>query len=280
MESHSVDQPEFLQPGPKALEKGRVFTAKHPKISGYRAEYYKIQDSEMVMDAAKAEVAVSLLAGKEAGKKSPQLKASVSFKDLENDESLAKASLAVCSYQEWALNALIEHLKGGPEGEGSLDETTTLLLQSLATSGGHVAQLNARIAGNMILHRRDALLATQPAMDVTVSRALRHVSLSGNQLFNSQIPQALAISSRLSSLDMSVQGQGGDKGSKKGLGKGKGLGKRSQKAPQFKSPLENLYQSSRGRGSFRGHRPRSAARGGASNRVVSIGSQVKGPAGQ
>lgn len=195
----------LLKPGPKALITSKLFSASRPPIAGFKPSYYKVHDSPVEGDHARAEEAVSSL----MGSKKPA--ALVPFKDLELQEDLAKQSAHIASHQDWVLASLSRHLKG----KGWLDATVEDLLASLGDANSHQAQFATRLAANSVLLRRTAVLKKKPDLDQGVISALRGVPIGSRTLFNEQLPQGLAIDQRLAGLEMKAPKKGdGKKGSK------------------------------------------------------------------
>lgn len=254
LEAAGSKETPLLKPGPKALEsdKHKLFTAFRPPISGYKPSFYKLHDSTIEIERAKAEEAVASI----MGSKKPS--ATVPFKDLELQETLAKQSSAVASHQDWALASLSRYLKN----KGWTDSTTDLLVGSLGDANSHQAQFATRLAANSILLRRDAVLKRRPDLDGGVVAALRAVDIGSRTLFNDQLPQGLAVDQRLAGLDMKAPKRGDSKkktskskhAPRRDRGKpGKSWGNSSGRQPRrggSQAPGPSFSRASRGR-SFR-----------------------------
>lgn len=246
LESSGAHDVPLLKPGHKALGKGRYFSLGHPKVREFKRGYYKVHDAPFSLEHAERDPHVSLLM------KEKKPKAAIPFKQLEDDEGLLKQALATASYQDWITGSLVRHLRE----KDALDEQSRMLLQSLGMATGHSAQIVSRVAGNLILHRRDAALEARSKskpLDQGVAAALRAIPLGSKTLFNEQVAQGLAIDQRLSSLKMKTAEKDAGKGSsykRKGQGQSSSRDSQGSRYRQNQNRGGRAPRGGRGRGAY------------------------------
>ena len=176
------------------LTNREVLGLEKPKISLFKTACYKTHSSEL--DLTKPVPVDSAITAKldTIRGKTAKPPVTVSGKQLEVMEKLARCQTAVASQSDFLLAAIFEAMNGEPE---TWDRTMMMrTLQSLSISVKHSAELAVRQVSNAVLLRRDAYMAAVNITKDECSAALRAQPVDASRLFNGKVNEAFKSKKR------------------------------------------------------------------------------------
>lgn len=167
------------------LQTRELLGTERPRIDMFKMAYYKIHSS--ITDFNRPVPVESCVTSKLDKNYKPSV--SLTGKQLEVLEKLARYQTAVASQSDFLLAAIFEAMNGPPENWDK--ELLNRTLKSLSLSVKHAAQLSARQVANSVLLRRDAYLAALHLDKGADANALRAQPIEANFLFNKKLTEAL-----------------------------------------------------------------------------------------
>jgi hypothetical protein len=119
-----------------------------PAVDKYKPDYYRLDTLSCGRD-----ISASVLRDeRQIGSIAPKALASASYKELKNEEALAKDTTNVLSYCELALYGISQCLE---QSNTELPEETTQLCSSLHVGLRHAIALSCKASANAVLKRRE-----------------------------------------------------------------------------------------------------------------------------
>jgi hypothetical protein len=145
---------------------GKLFMPSLPVVDKYKPEYYRLDTS---------------------------------YKELKNEEALAKNTLSVLGYCEMALYGISEKLE---QSNIELTEETTQLCASLHVGLRHAIALLCKSSANAVLKRRDFVIADGKSEIrlPQVTGALRSAPLVESFLFQDSLKEAIKVQKTVDSI--------------------------------------------------------------------------------
>jgi hypothetical protein len=118
--------------------------------------------------------------------------ASSSYKELKNEEALAKDTMSVLSYCELALYGISENLQ---HSNMELPEETTQLCSSLHVGLRQAIALSCKASANTVLKRRDSIITEAKSVIrlPQLTGALRSAPLGESFLFQDSLEEAIKV---------------------------------------------------------------------------------------
>jgi hypothetical protein len=157
---------------------GKLFTPSLPAVDKYKPEYYRLDSLSCGRDISASVVRDE----RQMSAIAPKSLASSSYKELNNEEALAKDTMSVLSYCELALYGISESLQ---HSNTELPEETTQLCSSLHVGLCHTIALSFKASANAILKRRDSIIIEAKSVIrlPQLTGALRSATLGESFLF-------------------------------------------------------------------------------------------------
>jgi hypothetical protein len=140
-----------------------------PAVEKYKPEYYRLDTLSCGRD-----ISASVLRD--------ERRIGSSYKELNNEEALAKDTMSVLSYCELALYSISESLQ---HSNFELPDETTQLCSSLQVGLRHAIALSCKASANAVLKRRDSVIAEAKSVIrlPQLTGALRSAPLGESFLF-------------------------------------------------------------------------------------------------
>jgi hypothetical protein len=130
---------------------GKLFTPGLPAVDKNKPENYRLD----TLSCGREIYAFVLRDERQISSIAPKSLASSSYKELKNEEALAKDTMSVLSYCELALYGISESLQ---HSNTELPEETTQLCSSLHVGLRHAMALLFKASASAVLKRRDSII--------------------------------------------------------------------------------------------------------------------------